>query len=47
VSESSEWFVSFGLSHQILVHFSLLSHVCHMPHPPHCSWFDLPNDIWG
>jgi hypothetical protein len=40
---SSEWSLSFGLLHQNLVHFSLLSHTCHMlcPFPP--PWFDLPS----
>jgi hypothetical protein len=32
---SSEWSISFWLSHQNLVHFSLLSYACHMPCPPH------------
>jgi hypothetical protein len=32
---SSKWSPSLGLSHQNLVHFSLLSHACHMPRPPH------------
>jgi hypothetical protein len=27
--------ISFGLFHQNLVHFSLLSHACHIPRPPH------------
>jgi hypothetical protein len=27
--------------------FTFLSHVCHMPRPPHSPWFRLPNDIWG
>jgi hypothetical protein len=44
---SYEWSLSFGLSHQNLIHFSLLSHACHMPRPPHSPWLDLPNDIWG
>jgi hypothetical protein len=43
---SSEWSFSFGLSHQNLVHFSVLSHACHMPRPPQCPWLDQPNDIW-
>jgi hypothetical protein len=43
-ARSSEWSLSFGLSHQNLV--SLLFHACHMPCPPHSLWFDLPN-IWG
>jgi hypothetical protein len=43
----SKWSPSLGLSHQNLVHFSLLSHACHMPRPPHLPWLDLPNDIWG
>jgi hypothetical protein len=34
---SSEWSLYVGLSHQNPVHFSLLSHVCHMPRPPHSS----------
>jgi hypothetical protein len=44
---SSKWSLSFGLSHQNLVPFSLLSHACYMPRPPHSPWPDLPNDIWG
>jgi hypothetical protein len=44
---SSKWSLYFGLSHQNLVHYSLLSHACHMPCPPHSPWLDLPNDIWG
>jgi len=35
---SSEWSLSFGLSHQNLAHFSLLSHACYMPRPPHSPW---------
>jgi hypothetical protein len=34
------------LSHQNLEHFSLLP-MCHMLPPPHSSWLDLSNDIWG
>jgi hypothetical protein len=41
---SSKWSLSFGLSHQNLVHFSLLPHACHMHRPPHSPWFDLPNN---
>jgi hypothetical protein len=44
---SSHLSFSFGLSHQNIVHFSLLSHACHMSRPPHSPWLDLPNDIWG
>jgi hypothetical protein len=44
---SSEWSLSFGLSHQNLAHFPLLSHTCHMLCPPHSPWLDLPNDIWA
>jgi hypothetical protein len=44
-SSSSEWSLSFGLSHQTLVHFFLLSHACHVPCPLHSPWLDLPNDI--
>jgi hypothetical protein len=39
--------LSFGLSHQKALHFSLLPHPSHMPPPPHSPWLDLPNDIWG
>jgi hypothetical protein len=42
---SSEWSLSFELSHQNLVHFSLLSHACHMPCLLHPPWLDLPNNI--
>jgi hypothetical protein len=44
---SSEWSLSFGLSNQNLVYFSLLSCACHMPHPPRSPWFDLANAISG
>jgi hypothetical protein len=33
--------------HQNPVHFTLLSHACHMSRPPHSPSFDLPNDILG
>jgi hypothetical protein len=42
-----EWSLSFGLSHQNLVHFPVLSQACHMSCPPHSPWLDLPNYIWG
>jgi hypothetical protein len=32
---SSEWSLSFGLSHENVVLLSLFSHACHMPRPPH------------
>jgi hypothetical protein len=44
---SSECSLSFGPSHQNRVHFSNLSHACHMLRPSHSPWFDLPNGIWG
>jgi hypothetical protein len=31
---SSEWYLSFWLSHQNFVHLSLLSQACHIPCPP-------------
>jgi hypothetical protein len=31
VPQFSKWLLSFGLSHQNLVHFPVLSHACHMP----------------
>jgi hypothetical protein len=43
-SLSSEWFLSFGLCHLSLLHFSVLSHACHMPRPPHsphCASFSI------
>jgi hypothetical protein len=43
---SSKWSLSFGLSHQNLVHFSLLTHACSMSRQPHSPWLDLPSDIW-
>jgi hypothetical protein len=43
--QSSKWSLSFMLSHQNPVHFSLLSHACNMPCLRH-SWFDLPNTLW-
>jgi hypothetical protein len=44
---SSEWSLSFGLSHQNLAHFSWLFHACHMTRPTHFPWFYLYNVIWG
>jgi hypothetical protein len=44
---SSEWFLSFGLSRQNLVHFSVISHACNMSSRLHSPWFDLPNYILG
>jgi hypothetical protein len=35
---SSNWSLSFELSHQNLVHLSLLSHACHMSRPSHVKW---------
>jgi hypothetical protein len=32
---SSEWFLSFRIPRQNLVHFSVPFHACHMPRPPH------------
>jgi hypothetical protein len=34
---SSEWALSFRLSHQNLVHFSLLPHACYMPRLPNLT----------
>jgi hypothetical protein len=39
---SSEWSLSLLLSHLNLVHVSILSHACHMTHPPHSPWHDHP-----
>jgi hypothetical protein len=44
---SSEWSLPFGLCHQNLVHFSFLSHACHMHGRPHSPLLDLPNYICG
>jgi hypothetical protein len=33
--QSSVWSLSFGLCHQNFLHFSLLSHACHMSRPPY------------
>jgi hypothetical protein len=38
---SPEWSLSFGISHQNLVHFTLLSYACHIPRLPHSH--PLPN----
>jgi hypothetical protein len=43
---SSKWSLSFWLSHQNPVHIPLLSHACHMSHPPHSPWFDLSFLSW-
>ena len=44
--ESSKWSLSFRFPHQNPVNTAPISHTCHMPHPSHSSWFDLPN-IWS
>jgi hypothetical protein len=46
-TRSSEWSLSFGLSHHNPIHFSLLSHACHVHRTPHSPWFYLPNDDLG
>jgi hypothetical protein len=39
--------LSFGLSHQNLVHFSVLSHVCHIPHYVYNNkYLSLYLDTW-
>jgi hypothetical protein len=43
----SEWSLSFRFSHQNFIHFSPLSHVCHMSCPPLSPRFDLFNDTLG
>jgi hypothetical protein len=43
----SKWSLTFWLSQQNPVQFSLLSHACYMPRPLRSPWFDLPNSIWG
>jgi hypothetical protein len=40
---SFEWSLSFGLSHQNRVCFSVPSHPCYMPRYPR---FEEPNNIW-
>jgi hypothetical protein len=37
-SWSSQWCLSFWLSHQYLICMSLLPHSCYMPQPSHTSW---------
>jgi hypothetical protein len=46
MSRSSDCSLSFRISHQNLLHFSVPSHACHMPHQSNSPWFDLPNDTW-
>jgi hypothetical protein len=36
--QSSQWSLSFGIFHQNIVYFSVLSHACHMSRPPHSPW---------
>jgi hypothetical protein len=43
--KSSECSLSFDFPTET-IYTSLLSHACHMSHPPHSSRFDLTNDIW-
>jgi len=45
---SFKWSLQVGLSHEILLCTSPVSHTCHMPRPSHSSWLDPPNNIcWG
>ena len=37
-----------GFHSKPCIHLSTLPHICYMPHPPHSSQFDRPNNIrWG
>jgi hypothetical protein len=44
--QSSQWSLSFGLSHHNPVQFPL-SHAYYMPCSHHSPLFDVPNNIWG
>jgi hypothetical protein len=47
---SSRRSLSSDLSHQILLHFSPLSHACHMSHPPHARCLMISGDeyeLWS
>lgn len=42
---SSNCLLPSGFPHQNTVYI-FLPHTHHMPHPPHCPWFDYPSTIW-
>jgi hypothetical protein len=43
---SSQWSLSFWLSHQNPICFLRLPHTCYMPCPSHPAWLDHSNYIW-
>jgi hypothetical protein len=45
-SWSSQWSLSFWLSHHYPLSIPLLPHSCYMPHPSHPSWLDHSNFTW-
>jgi hypothetical protein len=46
MSWSSQWSLSFWLSHQYPIRIALLPHSCYMPRPSHPSWLDYFNYTW-
>jgi hypothetical protein len=43
--KSYKWFLSFSVPNQNSVYSSVLSHVCHIPHPSHPPSLHRPNNI--
>jgi hypothetical protein len=43
---SSQWSLSFWISHQYPICISLLPHLCYMPSPSHPPWHDHSNYTW-
>jgi hypothetical protein len=46
MSRSSEWSLSFRLSHQNPICTPLLLHTCYMPCQSHPHWLDHSNSTW-
>jgi hypothetical protein len=46
MSWSSQWSLSFWLSHQYPICIPLLSHSCYMPCPSHSPWLYHSNYTW-
>jgi hypothetical protein len=46
MSWSSQWSLSFWLSHQYPISIPLLPHSCYMSRPSHPSWLDHSNYTW-
>jgi hypothetical protein len=45
-SWSSQWYLSFWISHQYPIYVPLLPHSCYMSCPSHYPWLDHSNYTW-